>query len=360
MNNDTTPPPEPRSLTHVVADEDEGERADVVLGRRIPALSRRQARALARAGKLRVEGRRQPPATRVRAGQRLELDLRLSEDRDAPTLDELEILATSDDFVYVLKPAGVHTVALTPAQPGVLATALAARFPECADASEDPREGGAIHRLDRPTSGVVAFARSRATWERARAGFRDERFAKHYLAVCTALDDAAPWPPPLPEGGLRGWIDPLGPASALDEALAAPGLEPLLDALQSGSERLPDLAGDAVRIRAAIGPDGPRRSAVRLDGRRASTVVVPLAHRGSQRLVRLVLETGLRHQARVHLSWVNLPILGDRKYGRVRAQEGSTPGTAIHLHACAIDLSAVFPGERPIYTDPPPGFWPPA
>jgi 23S rRNA pseudouridine1911/1915/1917 synthase len=341
-------PDDVRQVSCVVTEADTDERADVVLGRRIPALSRRQARSLARAGKLRVDGRRQPPATRVRAGQLLELDLELGDDLEAPALEHLELLASTEDFVYVHKPAGVHTVALTPAQPGVLATAVAARFPDCAAASEDPREAGAVHRLDRLTSGVVAFARSREAWSRARSGFSDERVAKHYLAVCTPTAQPPPWPPPMPEGGLQGW---LAPADLPGQFEAREFEDPWMASVCGGTQRLDTLEG--VRIRSAIGPSGPKRSAVRLEGRRASTVVFPIAQHGPHWLVRLLLETGRRHQARVHLAWVGLPILGDPLYGPAVADHA-----ALHLHAFELDLSGIFPGERPVYAPPHPGFWP--
>lgn len=334
-----------RVATHVVEDEDAGERADVVLGRRIPALSRRLARNLARDGKLRIDGRRSPPSTRVSVGARLELDLDLGPEHE-PTgaeLEPLEVLALTERFVYVRKPPGVHVVALTPAQPGVLATAVATRFPECAAASVDPREGGAVHRLDLPTSGVVAFARSRDIWLQARAGFADERVAKHYLAVSICTDDN--WPPPLPEGGLRGWIEP-GPAHAFAESLA-----PIVDFdLADRIERAP------IRIRAALGRDGPQRSCVSLDGRRASTIVQPLAQSNGYVLSHLLLETGCRHQARVHLAWIGRPIRGDSVYGQVA--ERMRP-SSIALHAFALDLSAVFADEGAILARPPAGFWPP-
>lgn len=337
-------PDDARRVSCVVTEEDADERADVVLGRRIPALSRRQARSLARAGKLRVDGRRQPPATRVRPGQRLELELGLGEDHEAPALDQLDVLASTEDFIYVHKPAGVHTVALTPAQPGVLATAVAARFPDCAQASEDPREAGAVHRLDRPTSGVVAFARSREAWSRARAGFSEERVAKHYLAVCTPSAQPPPWPPLLPDGGLQGWLAAAETTDDFDDSR--------MRSVCDDAERHDQLEG--VRIRAAIGPSGPKRSAIRLDGRRARTVVFPLAQHGPHWLVRLLLETGRRHQARVHLAWVDLPILGDPVYG-----PATTDGSAIHLHAFELDLSGIFPGEQAVFAPPPQGFWPP-
>jgi 23S rRNA pseudouridine1911/1915/1917 synthase len=334
-----------RLATHIVSEEDAGERADVVLGRRIPALSRRLARNLARDGKLRIDGRRSPPSTRVGVGARLELDLALEHEHEQTNnvIEQLEVLALTERFVYVRKPAGVHVVALTPSQPGVLATLVATRFPECAEASVDPREGGAVHRLDLPTSGVVAFARSREIWLQARAGFADERVAKHYLAVSSFTDDD--WPPPLPEGGLRGWIEP-GPAHAFAESLA-----PIVDI--DPADRL-DCA--AIRIRAALGRDGPQRSCVSLDGRRASTLVLPLAQSNGYVLSHLLLETGCRHQARVHLAWIGRPIRGDSVYGL--PDERMRPSN-IALHAFALDLSAVFTDERAVLVHPPAGFWPP-
>ena len=332
---------QPRTIRHVVSDEaDEGERADVVLGRRVPALSRRQARNLARAGKLRIDGRRQPPSARVSAGQALELTL---DDADAPTpaaMPELEVLAITERFIYVNKLPGVHTVALTPDEPNALATAVARRFPECASASEDPREGGAVHRLDHPTSGVIAFARSRSAWLDGRAQFKAGRVAKHYLAVCDHI--GGHWPPELPADGLRGWIESVEPLTEFADRLAG---------LISGAAQQPR---PCVRIRAAIGRDGTKRSAVRLDGRRASTVVQPLASHDQRWLVRLLLETGCRHQARVHLAWIGLPIVDDPVYGR--AQDDAA-GAAIRLHAFAIDLSAVSSDEAPVFAPPPSQFW---
>jgi 23S rRNA pseudouridine1911/1915/1917 synthase len=347
----TQPVATPRIATHVVGEEDAGERADVVLGRRVPALSRRLARNLARSGSLRIDGRRSPPSTRVAVGARLELDLDLGPEHEQTgiELEQLEVLALTERFVYVRKPTGVHVVALTPSQPGVLATAVAARFPECADASVDPREGGAVHRLDLPTSGVVAFARSREIWLQARAGFADERVTKHYLAVSTCTDDD--WPPPLPEDGLHGWIEP-GPALTPSPALAlAESLARVIDI--AAADRL---ACAPIRVRAALGRDGSQRSRVSLDGRRASTIVQPLARSNGYVLSHLLLETGCRHQARVHLAWIGRPIRGDTIYGP--PPERMRPST-IALHAFALDLSAVFADEGVILAPPPMGFWPP-
>ena len=129
----------------ITATEDVGERADVVLARRVPALTRRVARALALRGRLRVDGRPAPPSTRVALGQTLRLQLGAP---SAPPPGEPRIVATSDRFVYVDKPSGWHTHRLRPDDPPSVADAVARTHPECASASTDVREGGALHRLD--------------------------------------------------------------------------------------------------------------------------------------------------------------------------------------------------------------------
>src|SRR5690606_3441742 len=138
----------------------------------------------------------------------------------------------------------------------------------------------------------------------------------------------------------RGWIE------RVDAAAAAAGVSAIAEQLASLVGESREQALDCVRIRAAIGRDGQKRSAVRLDGRRASTVVQPLAVHGRRWLVRLLLETGCRHQARVHLAWIGLPIVGDRVYGRPTSDSDRA---AIRLHAFAIDLSVVSPDEAPVF-----------
>ncbi len=292
-------------LTLTVTAEDAGERADVVLGRRLPGLSRRVARSLALAGHLRIDGAPATPAQRVTTGQRLVLAV------PTPTIatPPLTILTVTTRLVYVDKPAGLHTHRLRPTDPPALADLVTAAFPECALASPDPREGGAVHRLDGGTSGVVAFARSPDVHAAARAAFTRGQVHKRYLALVTCPEDQV-WPPPA-----RRWL-------------------------------VPD--GDTVSVHAPLGP-GARASlvVVRADGQPSlSLVASPIPHGPSQARICLDLHTGRRHQARVHLAWLGLPIVGDDLYG-------GAPGQRLHLHALTLDLRAIDP-DGPIVTAPPP------
>ena len=313
MTNDKEP------LVAIVGESDAGERADVVLSRHHPQLSRRVAKRLALEGKLRIDGHKAKPSDRVRAGEELSLRLPSS---DAPPL-ELDLLRESDDFIYVHKPSGVHTVALRPDEPGCLATAVARAFPQTREASEDPRESGAAHRLDQATSGVVAFAKTREAWLAARELFDQRKVIKDYIARSSHA-----WEPKLPEGALASWFEDFEPPEALID--------------------LPCADGPALRIRAPLGRGESRdQVAVRLDGQRATTLLQRTT-RGNCARLRLV--TGLRHQARVHMAWVGLPIDGDTRYGGLEAPR-------LMLHAYQLDLSAGFENERPVCAPPDASFF---
>lgn len=288
----------------VVAAEDAGERADVVLGRRVPGLSRRVARSLALAGHLAVDGVAAAPARRVQAGERLVLAIPVAVVASPP----LVVLAVTARLVYVDKPSGLHTHRLRPTDPPALADLVRAAFPECASASQDPREGGAVHRLDRGTSGVVAFARATDVHAAARAAFSAGAARKRYLALVTCPEDHV-WPPTA-----SLWIE---------------------------------RDGHALIVRAPLGPgDRPSRVAVRPEGQPSHSVVEQPQPRGpGQARVALALHTGRRHQARVHLAWLGLPIVGDELYGGAVADR-------LHLHALSLDLRAIDPDGEVVVAVP--------
>ena len=81
---------------------------------------------------------------------------------------------------------------------------------------------------------------------------------------------------------------------------------------------------------------------MRADGQPSRSRIHPPQRRSDGRArVELELVTGRRHQARVHLAWLGLPIVGDRMYGGVAADR-------LYLHAATLDLSALDPAQSPI------------
>src|SRR5207237_7122647 len=69
---------------------------------------------------------------------------------------EVPVLYADASLLVADKPAGIATHPLRPGELGTAANALAARYPELASVGP-PREGGAVHRLDTGTSGLLVF-----------------------------------------------------------------------------------------------------------------------------------------------------------------------------------------------------------
>lgn len=283
----------------VVEERDEGSRADVVVASAC-GVSVREARALFADGGVTRVGRRVAKGDRLRPGDVLEVV-----EPGAwlvPKADERLVVVYEDaDVVVVDKPAGVPSHPLARGEGGTVVDALCARFPECALASDDEREGGLVHRLDTDTSGLLAAARSREVWQELRQAFTEGRVGRAYLA--------------LVEGRLAGDL-------VVDALVAHDPSDP---------RRMVTVGDDDARSRGEPKTARSRVSAV-ASGSDASLVVVRATG-------------GRRHQVRVHLASAGHPLVGDALYGG-----GPTTARQGHLlHAVSLEL----PG-RPALRVPPP------
>jgi len=251
-------------------------------------LSRSRLSRIFQAGGVTVDGRPAKKGQPVLPGQRVALA-----SPPAPVAVEpnpampLRLLHLDADLIAVDKPAGIASHPLKPQERGTVANALVARFPECEQASKDPREGGLCHRLDIGTSGVLLAARSRAVWERVRTCFARQEVDKRYWALVTG---------PLPENG------------EIDLPLRhRPGH--------------PD----------RVEPSAPGDPAAR-DARSSFQV---LGRAGEYALVEVRIYTGVLHQVRAHLAALGCPVFGDPLYG---GRDPSELGR-FFLHARSIELA---------------------
>lgn len=268
-------------------------RLDLLLIRRHPELSRRRAREVIEKGQVSVAG------LRVReAGHEVAQDAPLVFDPNRPALPRvrcaLPLLHEDEHVLVVDKPAGLLSV---PSGPGLQEDTALRRVQDYARRLK-PRGGFAerVHRLDRDTSGALAFALS----AEARAGliqcFRDHRIERVYLAIVAGSPRAESGTVDVPlreewKGGKKGVARPDEPA------------RPALSHWRV-LERLPGAALLEVRI-----------------------------------------ETGRQHQVRVHLAHERLPILGDPAYGP-GAGHGRPPAGRTMLHASRLAFAHPVTGER--------------
>lgn len=288
-------------------------RLDLFLARHT-GLSRAAIRRLIEEGQVRVDGRIGRKGTTVLPGQRVQLAQPASDPRSTPPVAQpelpLSVLYQDAQLVVVNKLPGCATHPLRPGERGSLASALVARFPECARVSPEAREGGVCHRLDTFTSGAVIAARTAPAWNAVRTLFREGQVKKTYLAVVCG--------------------------------------EPAQDAFEVTQPLLP--APGPERRQRMIAAETPAQ-VYHPDALDAQTRFEVLARGDGVALLRAHTETGRRHQVRAHLAYLGLPLLGDELYGAPPAETlaaADLEGYFLHadtLRFPALDRAAV-PGSK--------------
>ncbi len=151
-----------------------------------------------------------------------------------------------------------------------------------------------VHRLDKPTSGVLAIALNPQTQKTLTRLFARRLSRKFYLARV------------LGDPGRTGTID-------------LP--------LKKGRKSRYRIAGQ----RADIIRQDARWTLPGGDGHESHTRFRRLGREDGRTLLLLMPRTGRTHQLRVHLSWIGHPILGDQLYGNPRDPAQQAP--RLHLHA---------------------------
>ena len=255
------PPP-----SEYLADQ-KNERLDVFLARRLPGLSRTQARRWIDDGLVRVEN------TLERASYRLGLSemVRVWSPTmtPAPAMEAqpmpLDILYEDHDVIVVNKPVGL-AVHPAPGHPsGTLVNALLAHCPDLEPIGNALRPG-IVQRLDKDTSGVMVVAKNELALRALQDQIQAHEVEKVYQAVVAGLPDP-----------LAGTVD------------APIGRNPV---------------------------DRTRMAVVGRGGRRAQTQYRVLESFADTALLECRLITGRTHQIRVHMAAVGHPILGDAVYGQ--------------------------------------------
>ena len=191
----------------VAADED-GLRLDQVIPRHVAGLSRRKARAVIDTGGVFVERARVKVAGRpVRAGQTIEVNVggALAIARAASALDlpplEPRIVFVDEHVIVADKPAGLVTAPTPESDRGDLLDQLARRYGEVY----------LVHRIDRPTSGLLVFARTRDANKRLGDAFVAHDIEREYRAVAVGAPAAQTIDRPIDGRRAVTHVEPLEP-----------------------------------------------------------------------------------------------------------------------------------------------------
>ncbi len=250
------------------------------------------------------DGRLVHVSERILPGQTLRV--RLPEERDAGKLiatpGRIRILYEDEDLIAVDKAAGevVHPC------PGHYMDTIANHLTWYLQDASGLR---IIGRLDKETSGVLVFARSRAAAARLQRQRREGTFIRTYLAVCEGV---------FREEEKSGVID--------RDMEKVPGVLMMMRTCEHGM--------------------------------RAVTHYEVLEEHQETSLVRFHIETGRTHQIRVHMAGIGHPVCGDTLYGKdagaienllhVKSMPDEDAGGSRRalLHAVSVECRQPFTGEN--------------
>ncbi len=185
----------------------------------------------------------------------------------------LETVFENDDVLVINKKQGMVVHPAAGNWTGTLVNALLFRWhmDEIRKVSQDDTAAcrpGIVHRLDKDTSGLIITGKNRDAVEWLQKQFLSRHVYKEYIAIVKGK-------PPFPSGEIKTQI------------------------LRDPSDRKKFIAKTGTA-----------------QGRFAWTKYRCVATYGPYSLMRLCLKTGRTHQIRVHMKYINCPILGDPIYSR--------------------------------------------
>lgn len=227
---------------------------------KLPNKSRTMVKAVLKGMQIFVEGK---PITQfdhpLRPGQHVEV--RWDPAAAHKPGQELKIIHEDEDLIVIDKPSGLLTVA-TDKEKRKTAYAM---LSEHVKAQNPENKIFIVHRLDRETSGLLLFAKNEKIKHQIQETWETTIAERTYIAVVEGQVEP-------PEGTITSW---------LKESSA-------LIVYSHQSSQL---------------------------GKKAITHYKKIRDNGTFSLLQLNLETGRKHQIRVHMQDINHPIIGDDKYG---------------------------------------------
>ena len=248
------------SLSYKTIEEDAGERLDSVIAREFTQFSRAHIQKWIKDGKLLLDGEIVKPKQPLKINQFITVEA-----LEEPTLEDgpedipLDIIFEDDDIIIINKQPGLVVHPGAGNQTGTLVNALLHHDEELRFL---PR-AGIVHRLDKDTSGIMVVTKNEFSYLNLVSQLKERKVNRHYLAIVVG--------------------------------------EPL----------------SGLTINEPIGrhPKLRTKQAVTDAGKEAITNYKIKERMGGYTLLNVSLETGRTHQIRVHLAFINFPILGDSVYG---------------------------------------------
>lgn len=193
-------------------------------------------------------------------------------------LDSVKVLY-EDEYIYIInKPAGIIVESSSTKQNTLVDILKEKRL--TLSKGENPNRDGIVHRLDKNTSGALIITKTKEANKVFSNLFKERKIKKKYYA------------------------------------------------LVKGNPK-----EEKAKIDMPIKRDENNRTKMTLDksGKNAVTSFLVLKRYKELALLDVAIETGRTHQIRVHMAGINMPILGDDKYGNLKNKYGANR-QMLHAH----------------------------
>ena len=254
---------EKRQLT---VQEDENMRIDVYLSEKLENISRASVKKLIVEENVLVNSRLIKPRYIVKSGDIIEVTFE-EEEETVEILKEdipLEVVYEDSDLAVINKPQGMVVHPATGNMRGTLVNALLFKFDTLSTLNGEDRPG-IVHRIDKDTSGLLMIAKNDFAHEGLAEQLKEHTTTRKYYALVE------------------------GPIKEENGTIDAP----------IGRHRI----------------DRKRMTVTETNSKEAVTHFSVLERFEKHTLIEAQLETGRTHQIRVHMAYINHPVVGDPVYG---------------------------------------------
>ena len=284
-----------------VTEQSDGQRIDNFLMRELDGVPRSYIYKILRKGEVRVDKKRIKPARKLALGEEVRIPpIRVAEKKDKPQASqqllgqvEAAILHEDNDIILMNKPSGLPVHGGSGFALGLIEVfrQLRPNLPYIELA----------HRLDKDTSGIIILAKTRQALQELHHLFKSGGLDKRYLTLVSGR-----W-----QGGEKH--------------------------VENVLVRKPGQRG---KIQVAQATEA---------GKRAESVFRPLKYFKELTLLEVKLLTGRMHQIRTQLANLNMPVIGDERYGDFtlnRSYKKTIGLKRLFLHAYYVDFVLEFSGQR--------------
>ncbi len=248
--------------------DDLGKRVDLYLSERLTDISRSSIKKLIKEEKVKVNGKSIKPKYTVKNEDLIEIEIDTSDEEEKLVLEAekipLDKIYEDDDLAVVLKPQGMVIYPATDNTSGTLVNALLYNFENLSTLGGEVRPG-IVHRIDKDTAGLLMIAKNDNTHQSLSEQLKEHSVVRKYYALVDGIIEEE-----------HGTID------------APVGRHPVNRTTMAVTDE---------------------------NSRPAVTHFKVLERFEKHTLIEAQLETGRTHQIRVHMSYINRPVVGDIIYG---------------------------------------------